>query len=209
MTKRTQAMAVVKAMALGVVVTGALVALAPGCKKKAEAQYPPPQPDAGAATWDAGAPVTQDAGAATQDAAPVPDPAPPPTFDEVTKSQLSAQIAERAKTEAQWMQPVGEVFGGVAETGGHVDSAVFQIDLGKCYTVIAQGGLGVTELDIQLKGAQVLPGMQPTLAVDNTTGAAAAITPCWKNGFPVGFPATVSLVVRGGSGAVAAQVYVK
>ncbi len=209
MIKRTQAMVVVKAILAGAILVGTGILFAAGCKKKAEAQYPPPQQDAGYATWDSGAPPAQDAGTTTQDATPVPEAAPEPTFDEVTKAQLAAQIAERAKTEAQWMKPVGEVFGGVAKDGETVESSVFQIDLGKCYSVVAQGGLGVTEVDIQLKGAQVLPGMQPTLAVDNTTGPAASINPCWKNGFPVGFPATVTLVVRSGSGPVAAQVYVK
>ena len=195
------------AIAVAAVLVGAGAGLGAGCKKKATAEYPPAQPDAGSTTWDAAPPP--DAAATSQDAAPVPEAAPPPTFDEVTKAQLGAQIEARAKTEAQWMKPVGEVFGGVAQEGGQVESPVFQIDLGKCYSVVAQGGLGVTEVDIQLKGAQVIPGMQPTLAVDNTTGPAAAITPCWKNGFPVGFPATVTLVVRGGSGPVAARVYAK
>jgi len=208
MIKRMQAMMVVKVISAGAILLGAGVFLAAGCKKKTEAQYPPPQSDAGYAAWDSGAPV-QDAGTTTPDAAPVPEAAPEPTFDEVTKAQLAAQIAERAKTEAPGMKPVGEVFGGVAKDGGTVESAVFQIDLAKCYSVVAQGGLGVSELDIQLKGAQILPGMQPTLAVDNTSGPSASINPCWKNGFPVGFPATVSLVVRTGSGPVAAQIFVK
>ena len=107
------------------------------------------------------------------------------------------------------MKPVGEVFGGMASAEQPVKSPVFQIDLQKCYTVIAQGGMGITELDIQLKGAELVPGVQMTHAVDNTVGPAAAITPCWKNTYPAGFPAEVTLVARGGSGPVAARVYVK
>ena len=84
------------------------------------------------------------------------------------------------------------------------------IDLGKCYTVIAQGGNGVTEVNVEIQAAQLLPPLQaPVVAVDATTGPAAAITPCWKNAYPIGFPGKVVVKAAGGAGPVAAQLYVK
>jgi len=56
----------------------------------------------------------------------------------------------------------------------------------------------------------LLPFIQsPTVAVDQTTGAMAAISPCWKNGFPAGFPGKVVLKVTAGSGPVGGMLYVK
>jgi hypothetical protein len=68
----------------------------------------------------------------------------------------------------------------------------------------------VTEVNIEMKPAQAIPAIQmPTVAVDNTTGPQAAITPCWENGFGIGFPAVVSLKAAGGSGPIAGQIYFK
>jgi|GEM_PF-5078283 len=188
------------AVALGV----GVAVFAGGCQKKkqqAAATYPtaPPTYTAPVAPT-ATAPATATATAAPTAAAPL---------DDATRLALAAMIDARAPKEAAGMQPVGEAFGGSAAAGGQVDSPVFMVEQAKCYVVLAQGGLGVTELDIKLLGgAGLVPaGLEPTLAVDNTSGAAAAITPCWKP--LLGGPAKVSLVARGGAGPVAARVYAK
>ena len=166
-------------------------------------QYPQQQPQ------QQTAPVQPVATAAP---APAPDPAattvqPLSPADEVA---LKAAIEARAATEARGMKPAGAFFGGVSPAGGQVESPQVMIDLGKCYSVIAQGGMGVTELDIQIQAVMVLPFIQnPTVAVDNSTGNMASISPCWTNSYPAGFPGKVVLKATSGSGPVGAMLYVK
>lgn len=176
-------------------------ALAIGCKKKQPVQYPPATATAVAPT----ATTTPPTPTAVPDAGP---PA-PAALDEATKLQLAEMIEARSKKEALGMKPVGEVFGGVAATGAKVESPIFMIEAAKCYVVIGQGGMGVTELDLAILGAAgiALPGMEPQLAIDNTSGAAATITPCYKP--MLGGPAKIALTARGGSGPVVARVYAK
>ena len=139
-----------------------------------------------------------------------PAPAAAQPLSPADEAALKAAIEARAATEAKGMKPAGEFFGGVAPAGGTVESPQMMIDLGKCYSVIAQGGMGVTELDIQLQAVSVLPFIQsPTVAVDQTTGNMAAISPCWTNNYPAGFPGKVVLKATAGSGPVGAIVYVK
>jgi hypothetical protein len=189
-------------------VVGSLViagALGPGCKKKQEqqqTQYPPvtiPPPDAGT-TATPPPPPPSDAAAAD---ATVP-------LDLVTMQAMQAFIKERAKKAAPGMKPQGDVFGGVVQEGGSVQQTIM-IDTGKCYGVIGMGSTGVTELDIQIQarpGFTVpLPG--PVIAVDSNSGPEAAISPCWKNPFPLGFPAVVVLKATRGSGPVGGQIFVK
>ena len=105
------------------------------------------------------------------------------------------------------MKPAGEAFGGNVPAGGQFESPQMMIDLGKCYTVIAQGGPGLTEVDVQLAVAVPVPAIPtPVVAVDNTTGINAAISPCWKNAYPVGFPGKVVLKATGGSGPIPCPV---
>lgn len=195
--RRGRALGITVAFGVGVAM------LAGGCfKKKQQA------PVAAAPTYTgAVAPVPTPTTTATATTAPPPATAAP--LDDATKLALAAMIDARAPKEAAGMKPIGEAFGGSAAAGGQVDSPVFMVEQAKCYVVLAQGGLGVTELDIKLLGgAGLVPaGLEPTLAVDNTAGASAAIAPCWKP--LIGGPAKVALVARGGSGPVAARIYAK
>ncbi len=196
--RRGRALGITVAFGVGVAM------LAGGCHKKQQAAAVPPPAYTGNVAPTATAPAT----------APATATAAPPTataaaLDDATKLALAAMIDARAPKEAAGMKPIGEPFGGSAAAGGQVDSPVFMVEQAKCYVVLAQGGLGVTELDIKLLGgAGLVPaGLEPTLAVDNTAGATAAITPCWKP--LIGGPAKVALVARGGSGPVAARIYAK
>ncbi len=160
--------------------------------------YAQPQPTA-----------TQTAAPAPAETAP-PPPATPQPLDAVTQAALAAAITARAPTEAKGLKPVGEVFGMTVPAGGQAESPQFMVDLNKCYGVIAEGGLGLTEVDIQIVPAIQIPGLQAaTVAVDNTTGPKAAINPCFKNTYPIGFPAKVLLKATGGSGPIAAQIFMK
>lgn len=150
----------------------------------------------------------------TQTAAPAPTTPPPPAapqpLDAATQATLAAAITARAPTEAKGLKPLGEVFGMNVPAGGQAESPQIMIDLNKCYGVIAEGGLGLTEVDIQIVPAIQIPGLAAaTVAVDNTTGPKAAINPCFKNTYPIGFPAKVLLKATGGSGPIAAQIFVK
>jgi hypothetical protein len=181
--------------------------LGPGCKKKQQeqqTQYPPQTvyvPDAGATTTPPPPPPPSDAAAATDGPLPL---------DLITTQALQASIKERAKKEARGLKPQGDFFGGVVQEGGSAQQTIM-IDSGKCYGVVAQGGTGITELDIQIQarpGFTVpLPG--PVIAVDSTSGPQAAVSPCWKNPFPLGFPAVVVIKATRGGGPVGAQIFVK
>jgi hypothetical protein len=177
------------------------------CKKDEEVEYPPTPPQNFAPPADAGAPPP----AATTDAAPAPaaDAGPPPV-DLITQQILAESIQERAKKEARGMKPEGELVSGMVQASGHIEQA-FMINPQKCYGVIAEGGPGVTEVDVQImaKPMPTVPLPGPLIAVDQMQGAKAAITPCWKNIFPVALPATAIAKATQGAGALALRVYVK
>jgi hypothetical protein len=218
----TTSLSFVRSLVLFAAVAVVPFAVASACKKKDKPAAAPLAPSAwgtpsattstpagtGGAPATGGAPGTGAAPAGTGGtAAPAVTPGP---LDLATQTALDAAIELRAKNkDAKFMKQQGPVFGAVVAQGGSTESAVTMIDLGKCYSVVAQGGPGVTELDIQIVATTPIAGIAPVVAVDNTAGPEAAITPCWKNSFPVGFPAKVVLTARGGTGAVAGKIYVK
>lgn len=205
-----------RSIGLCVAATAGAFALAVGCSKKKPVQYPPTPPrnytTNTAPAPDAGPMPAPDAGAV-----PAPDAAPPPAaeagpqgVDMVTQQTLEAAIKKRAPKQARYMKKEGAAFSGMLQQGGQIEQQ-FMIQPHKCYGVLAQGGPGVTEVDIQITAKPMagLPLPSAVIAVDSTTGPAAAITPCWKNAFPVAFPATAVVKATHGAGAVVAQIYVK
>jgi len=90
---------------------------------------------------------------------------------------------------------------------GQMFEQSIQLQANKCYTVVAAGLPGVSEVNIKL-----MPPMIPTtLAQDNSTGPQATLggSPnCWKNG-PLPAPMRILLEVPAGQGIVAAQIYEK
>lgn len=188
---------------LSVALLSAGVALAQACKKKEEPiQYPPPPPP------DAGQPQPPPPPPPTN-TSPLPGDGGPVPFDTETQGVLDDVIKRKAKTDARGMKPVGEIFGAALVEGAKFEHPVM-IDIGKCYTVIAVGGAGVEEVDLELQARAPIPGLPgAVLAVDNSGGREAKIKPCWKNSLPAGFPAVVVLKAKRGTGAVGARLYVK
>jgi hypothetical protein len=191
-------------MASALVLAGVAGSLPQGCKKKQQETAYPPQPPPTATADAAVAPPPAFDGAAPDAAAAGPVP-----LDAITNQSMQDFIRERAKKQAKGMKPHGDFFGAVVEEGGTVEQTIM-IDAGKCYGVIAMGSPSVGELDIQIQakpGLVPLPG--PVIAVDSNTGPEAAVSPCWKNPFPLSFPAVVVLKATRGSGPIGGQTFVK
>ncbi|MCA9630424.1 MAG: hypothetical protein KC766_22290 [Myxococcales bacterium] len=189
---------------------GALVVV--GCRKKEEVEYPPPNPSA-SATQTATAPPTSTvpSATATPDAGPPPPPQ-PVELDPLTLEDMGKLIKKRVFKQAPYpMKAVDKPFGAVLQEGQTYEVPLM-VAGGKCYSVIAQGGTGIVELDIEIK-LEPIPNLplpiNPTFAVDSTGGPEAAITPCVKNVLPSGIPGKVVLKATRGSGPVAAQVFMK
>lgn len=202
-----------RAVALLASTTAAALALAAACKKDEEVEYP----QQGATNYAADpAPTTP----ATTTAAPEPtasapavqDAGPPPALDPTTLAALDKDVQKRRWKQAAGGKPQGEPFGAQLSQGQKLEQSIM-LEQNKCYYVLAQGGLGVTEVNVKIQvtaplpGGVTLPGTD--VAVDNTTGNEAAITPCFKYVFPVPVPAKVVVEAASGSGPVAARVYVK
>ncbi len=177
-------------------------------------QYPPqpgqpyPQP---------GQPYPQPGQPYPQPAQPVPQPTGQPTSGGGTAQPLppaAAAVAQPILTglagqEVQGMQPDGPSFAGQFQQGQTLEQP-FQIQPGKCYSVVGVG-VGITELDVQIVLHQ--PPLPPYVAAqDQGTGPQAVLGGrgnCFKNPLPVGGPAKVVMTATGGSGIAMAQIYSK
>lgn len=189
------------------------------CKNEEQVQYP--QGQSNQAAWSGGAgsagalgqpsggavATAGSAGAQTMGGAGGAAAAP---LDAVTLASLKANLDERAKTDAKGMQPTGELFSSQLSEGGTLEGSLL-LESKKCYSVLASGGPGVSELDIQITAvpAPNMPAVGPVLAVDNSTGALASITPCYKNEYPLAVFAKIVVKSTRGAGPVAAQAYAK
>jgi hypothetical protein len=124
---------------------------------------------------------------------------------------LTGFISVAATGDAKGMQPEGGTFAGQFQQGQILEQP-FQGEPGKCYTVVAMGGPGVSELDAQIV-VQPAPMLPPAvIAQDNSTGPQATVGGggnCVKNALPVGAPAKVVLKVVTGSGYAGGQLYKK
>ncbi|NUP05266.1 MAG: hypothetical protein HOW73_04305 [Polyangiaceae bacterium] len=167
-----------------------------GCKKdEPEPTYPTtPQPTAT---------VTQTAPPASTVATPV--------AASMAGPFLTGAITVAGTNDTKGMQPEGGTFAGQFQQGQILEQN-FQGEPGKCYTIVAMGGPGVSELDAQIV-IQPAPMLPPTvLSQDNMTGPQATIGGggnCVKNPSPVGVPAKVVLRVVTGSGIAGAQIFKK
>lgn len=195
-------------------VAASTVLLLWSCKKKGgdEIQYPQGTPTATTPGMTATAPAT------TPSMAPT---APPPTaaqpLDAGNAAALGAAIDARAATEAKGMTPEGTLIGGIVPAGGQVDSGLIYLDMNKCYGVIAQGGMGVTDIDVRIEARWELAGLPVppqlsgfALAVDaTTTPSTSGSIMCYTNTWITAVPAAIVVQAKGGSGPVAAKVYKK
>jgi len=187
-------------------------ALLPSCGKKPEfPEAPPPS----ASTQNPPPPPTPVATGTTAPATP--PPAANTACDAVQTTAFTTMIGARQMAEAPKMEQLGALVCGVVGEGQTVSGPTFMLEQGYCYTVLGNALPNVSELDVaisvDLTGGVLPPamaGMQPQIAVDNTTGTSAAINPgkdCYQWVLPI--PAAVKLTVkpRMGSGPVSAQVY--
>jgi hypothetical protein len=118
-----------------------------------------------------------------------------------------------AKTEAPGMKPVpGTALSGNFQQGQTLE-ADFQVQPGKCYTIVGAGLPPIQNLDVQLVAQAPVPGFgSPVLAVDKTTAptAVAGEKPnCFKWTLLPPAPMRVIVTVSAGQGVAAAQVYEK
>jgi hypothetical protein len=120
----------------------------------------------------------------------------------------AALLAAAAAGDAKGMQPEGGSFAGQFQQGQVLEQLV-NLEPNKCYTVVAMGGPGITELDVQLVPNAPIP---LPLAQDNQTGPNATLGGggnCWRNNPLTAIPGKVIIRATGGSGIAIAQVYKK
>jgi hypothetical protein len=87
---------------------------------------------------------------------------------------------------------------------------VFQLEGGKCYTVVGAGAPPIQNVDVQLVPVSPLPGVAPVVAQDQTAAPIAVVGEkpnCFKALFPGAMK--VVLTVATGQGIAAAEAYVK
>jgi hypothetical protein len=108
-------------------------------------------------------------------------------------------------------KPLGSAIVGNFQQGQSLEGQ-FQLQPGKCYTIVGAGVPPVSELNLQIVAVTPIPSMAPVLAQDSDQGAQAVVgrkPNCYKWPFPMGAPVKVIMTVAGGSGIAAAQVYEK
>jgi hypothetical protein len=146
-----------------------------------------------------------------------PAPAPTATAQGTSATPIAPAAAAAAQPiltaiaakETAGMQPDGAAFAGQFSEGQTLEQP-FQIQPGRCYTVVGVG-IGITELDVQIVLHQPpLPAY--TAAQDQASGPQAILGGggnCFKNPLPVGGPAKVVVKATGGNGIAMAQLYSK
>lgn len=168
--------------------------------------------------------------AACRPAAKQPETAPPPTASPVSllagfeaqpdddptakeAADLSnGPLVECAQRDAVDMQTEGDLI--ATRLGpGQVFEQEFKLMPGRCYTLLAVAGAGVTELDASIEGINPTRGRRTILVEDTSSGATATV-----GGAGVCFPwdaaaepmpAKFALRVRDGEGVVVSQLYAK
>ncbi|MFZ5889853.1 MAG: hypothetical protein ACOY0T_02205 [Myxococcota bacterium] len=123
-----------------------------------------------------------------------------PVLNELAKAQTVAGS-----------KAVGAALVGNFQTGQTLQGQI-QLQPNKCYTVVATALPPVTELNVQLLAATVIPNLNPVLATDSDTGPTAVLgrkPNCYKWAFPLPAPAKVVIQVAAGAGLAAAQIYEK
>ena len=120
-------------------------------------------------------------------------------------------LNQLAVTEAPGATPLGSAAVGMFQPGQQLETLV-TMQPGKCYSVLAVGLPGVTEVNVQLVAATPIPGLSPVLAQDQTSGAQAVLgkSPnCYKWALPLAGSVKVITSVAAGQGVTAIQVYEK
>lgn len=135
-----------------------------------------------------------------------------PTADPVAdEAQRLADgpLAEAAAREAPDMQLDGDLIAGKLGPGDHVEQEI-RLAPGRCYTLVAAGGDGITELDAEILRMNPVRGKGDALATDTATGTIAVVGgggACftWTEKTPTA--ARFVLRARAGSGVAVGQLY--
>jgi hypothetical protein len=119
-------------------------------------------------------------------------------------------LDDTARRAARDMKPIGEVAGVTLAEGQRAEMPV-TLAPGGCATFIAQGGLGVIEVDVFLVLADRSKGVH-ILAEDPTTGPLGVIGghgACYKNPHDAPLAAELHVAVRRGAGVVLVRGFEK
>ncbi len=135
-----------------------------------------------------------------------------PTADPVAdEAQRLADgpLAEAAAREAPGMQLDGDLIAGKLGAGDLVEQEI-RLAPGRCYTLIAVGGDGITELDAEILRMSPVRGKGDTLAADTATGNMAIVGgggACFTYDGKTPTAARFVLRARAGSGVAVSQLY--
>lgn len=133
------------------------------------------------------------------------------TIDPNLAAAATVPLMAFANSEAPGMQKEGGMVAASFQEGQSMEQSL-TIQPGKCYTVVAVGA-GIQEVDITMVAVTPIPGQNPQLGKDTTSGAQASLGGkgnCIKLAI-VPFPVQAKYVVTAtkGAGVAAAQLYVK
>ncbi len=123
---------------------------------------------------------------------------------------IQLMMDQLAATDAPGAKPIGAPVVGMFQAGQQLESTI-TMQPGKCYTVIAVG-TGMSNLNVQLAASTPVPGMNPVLAQDQTTGPQAVVGKapnCYAWALPLPGSAKVITTAVDGQGIAAVQVYEK
>lgn len=125
-------------------------------------------------------------------------------------SALTPAIQMLASSEAPGMSPDGQAFAGQFQEGQTLEQS-FNVQAGKCYTILAASAGAIQQLDVQLVAQQSpLPAVVLAQASGGTSATVGGKSSgCFRNPLPVGGPGTVILKATHGSGIAGAQIFVK
>ena len=121
-------------------------------------------------------------------------------------------LAQCAERDAPGMQMEGDLIASKLAPGQVLEQE-FRLQPGRCYTLIAVGGEGVTELDASFETLGPVRSKSTVLAADPLTGTTAVVgagAACfaWQADLNA-TPAKFVLRVRGGGGVVVSQLYAR
>ena len=137
-----------------------------------------------------------------------------PTTDPVAdEAQRLADgpLAESAAREAPGMQLDGDLIAGKLAPGEVVEQEI-RLAPGRCYTLIAVGGSGITELDAEILRMNPVRGKGDALASDTATGNIAVVGgggSCFTFDGKTPTAARFVLRARSGSGVAVSQLYAR
>lgn len=133
-----------------------------------------------------------------------------PVADEAQRL-ADGPLADAAAREAPDMQLEGDLIAGRLGAGELVEQEI-RLQPGRCYTLIAVGGEGITELDAEIVRMNPVRGKGDTLAADAATGTTAVIGgggSCYQYDGKSPTAARFVLRARAGRGVAVSQLYAR